>query len=76
MCGLPSVTLKGEKLKEYGVEAVGWYHLLCPVLAQFVVAFESPANKKNREFGGKVCHRDRGGISPTYLGVGDSVLPI
>jgi len=43
MCGLPSVTLEGkkedwedilrrpvEKLKEYGVEAIGWYHLALP----------------------------------------------
>ena len=80
MCGLPSVTLEGEKedwedilrrvekLKEYGVEAVGWYHLLRPVLAQFVAAFDNPNSKENKEFWGKVCHRDGGGSGPTYLG--------
>jgi hypothetical protein len=43
-CGIPRVTLEGEradwvnilgrleKLKEYGLEAIAWYHLLCPVV--------------------------------------------
>ncbi|EDR02948.1 uncharacterized protein LACBIDRAFT_295349 [Laccaria bicolor S238N-H82] len=80
MCGLPSVTLEGEredwedilrrveKLKEYGVEAIGWYHLLRPVLAQFVAAFDNPTSRENKEFWGKVCHREGGGSGPTYLG--------
>jgi hypothetical protein len=80
MCGLPSVTLEGEredwgdilqrveKLKEYGVEAIGWYHLLRPVLAQFVAAFDKPTSKENKVFWGKVCHRDGGGSGPTFLG--------
>ncbi|EDR13031.1 uncharacterized protein LACBIDRAFT_308433 [Laccaria bicolor S238N-H82] len=79
-CGIPSVTLEGEKedwedilqriekLKEYGVEAVGWYHLLRPVLAQFVSAFDDRKSKENKEFWGKVCHRDGGGSGPPFLG--------
>ncbi|EDQ99736.1 uncharacterized protein LACBIDRAFT_334758 [Laccaria bicolor S238N-H82] len=79
-CGIPSVTLEGErgdwedilqrieKLKEYGVEAVGWYHLLLPVLAQFVSVFDNAKSKKNKEFWGKVCHYDGGGSGPLFLG--------
>jgi hypothetical protein len=80
LCGLPSFMLEGEqedwedilrrleKLKEYGVEAIGWYHLLRPVLAQFVAAFASPASQENKEFWGKVCHPKGGGSGPSYLG--------
>ncbi|EDR13029.1 uncharacterized protein LACBIDRAFT_322430 [Laccaria bicolor S238N-H82] len=79
-CGIPSVTLEGEqedweeilrrieKLKEYGVEATGWCHLLRPIMAQFVAAFDNPASEENKEFWGKVCHREGGGSGPTYLG--------
>ncbi|EDQ98642.1 uncharacterized protein LACBIDRAFT_335783 [Laccaria bicolor S238N-H82] len=79
-CGIPSITLEGErgdwedilqrieKLKEYGVEAVGWYHLLLPVLAQFVSVFDNAKSKKNKEFWGKVCHYDGGGSGPLFLG--------
>ena len=42
--------------------------MLCPVLAQFVAAFDNPTTEENKEFWGKVCHRDRGGSGPTYLG--------
>ncbi|KAJ7656562.1 hypothetical protein B0H17DRAFT_372883 [Mycena rosella] len=52
-CGIPRVTLEGErsdwvkilnrleKIKEYGLESIAWYHLLHPVIARFIAAFDS-----------------------------------
>ncbi|KAJ6526097.1 hypothetical protein B0H19DRAFT_1339031 [Mycena capillaripes] len=46
-CGIPRVTLEGErqdwelvlhrleKLKEYGLQTIAWYHLLYPVISRF-----------------------------------------
>ncbi|KAJ6574455.1 hypothetical protein B0H19DRAFT_1063407 [Mycena capillaripes] len=57
-CGLPRVTLEGEKsdwvdilgrlekLKEYGVETIAWYHLLHPVILRFVAAFDAPESQE------------------------------
>lgn len=79
-CGLPQVTLEGEKsdweailgrlekLKEYGLETTAWYHLLKPVISKFVSAFDDPNGRDNLEFWTRVCHRDGGGSGPTYLG--------
>ncbi|KAJ7322917.1 hypothetical protein DFH08DRAFT_1029983 [Mycena albidolilacea] len=70
-CGIPRVTLEGEKsdwvnilgrlekLKEYGVEAIAWYHLLHPVISRFVAAFDAPASRENIDF----WQRDSG---PSY----------
>jgi hypothetical protein len=61
-CGLPRVTLEGEKadwvdilgrlekLKEYGLETIAWYHLLRPVIARFVAAFNVPDSIENVAF--------------------------
>ncbi|KAF8140939.1 hypothetical protein K438DRAFT_1737443 [Mycena galopus ATCC 62051] len=74
-CGLPRVTLEGEradwvnilgrleKLKEYGVESVAWYHLLCPVISRFVAAFDAPASAQNVHFWERVAHHDSSGGS-------------
>jgi hypothetical protein len=65
-CGIPHVTLKGEKedwvdilgrlakLKEYGVQTTAWYHLLRPVIARFVTAFDAPESEENMFFWSKV----------------------
>jgi hypothetical protein len=67
-CGIPRVTLEGEKsdwvdilgrlekLKEYGMETIAWYHLLCPVISRFVAAFDAPTSQDNVEFWQKVAH--------------------
>jgi hypothetical protein len=67
-CGIPRITLEGEesdwvdilghleKLKEYGMETIAWYHLLHPVISRFVVAFDAPASQDNVEFWQKVAH--------------------
>ncbi|EDR02943.1 uncharacterized protein LACBIDRAFT_331964 [Laccaria bicolor S238N-H82] len=34
----------------------------------FVAVFDNPTSKENKEFWGKVCHREGGGSSLTYLG--------
>jgi hypothetical protein len=66
-CGIPRVTLEGEqrdwemllhrleKLKEYGLEAIAWYHLLYPVLSRFVKAFDAPESPENLDFWQKVA---------------------
>ncbi|KDR73964.1 hypothetical protein GALMADRAFT_157785 [Galerina marginata CBS 339.88] len=80
MCGIPRVTLDGEKLdwerilarleklKEYGLQAIAWYHLLRPVVARFVKAFDGPEVEENLDFWQKVAHYEGGGSGPTYLG--------
>ncbi|KAJ6527118.1 hypothetical protein B0H19DRAFT_969986 [Mycena capillaripes] len=67
-CGIPQVTLEGEKtdwvdilgrlekLKEYGIETTAWYHLLRPVIARFVAAFDAPSSSENVEFWGRIAH--------------------
>ncbi|KAJ7921975.1 hypothetical protein B0H13DRAFT_1707940 [Mycena leptocephala] len=68
--GIPRVTLEGERAdwemllarldrlklrcKDFGLPAVAWYHLLHPVLAGFVGAFDDPERVENREFWGGV----------------------
>jgi hypothetical protein len=44
-----------EKLKEYGLEAIAWYHLLYPVLSRFVKAFDAPESPENLDFWQKVA---------------------
>ncbi|KAJ7757015.1 hypothetical protein B0H16DRAFT_1537706 [Mycena metata] len=44
-----------EKLKEYGLETIAWYHLLHPVIARF----------ENIEFWGRVAHFRLGGSGPS-----------
>ncbi|KAF8143567.1 hypothetical protein K438DRAFT_1993783 [Mycena galopus ATCC 62051] len=72
-CGIPRVTLEGErsdwvdilgrleKLKEYGLESIAWYHLLRPVIARFVAAFDDPASAENVDFWQRVAHYVPGG---------------
>ncbi|KAJ7181373.1 hypothetical protein C8R43DRAFT_870069, partial [Mycena crocata] len=77
-CGIPRVTLDGEKsdwadilgrlekLKEYGTETTAWYHLLRPVIARFVAAFDAPNSRENIDFWQKVAHYHSGGSGPSY----------
>ncbi|KAF8199358.1 hypothetical protein K438DRAFT_1823464 [Mycena galopus ATCC 62051] len=70
-CGIPRVTLEGErqdweqllhrleKLKEYGLQTIAWYHLLVPVISQFVKAFDEPNSVENRDFWLKVACDER-----------------
>ncbi|KAJ6527129.1 hypothetical protein B0H19DRAFT_970045 [Mycena capillaripes] len=67
-CGIPQVTLDGEKadwvdilgrlekLKEYGVETIAWYHLLRPVITRFVAAFDAPSSPENVDFWQRIAH--------------------
>ncbi|KAJ6603248.1 hypothetical protein DFH09DRAFT_392415 [Mycena vulgaris] len=80
-CGIPRVTLEGErqdwelilrrleKLKEYGLETVAWYHLLVPVITRFLRSFDNPSSPANFEFWQKVaCSESYGSGSPDYSG--------
>ncbi|KAF8172760.1 hypothetical protein K438DRAFT_1909054 [Mycena galopus ATCC 62051] len=72
-CGIPRVTLEGErsdwvkilsrleKLKEYGLETIAWYHLLRPVIARFIAAFDKPTSPYNVDFWQRVAHYEPGG---------------
>ncbi|KAJ7640044.1 hypothetical protein DFH06DRAFT_1053112 [Mycena polygramma] len=77
-CGIPRVTLEGEradwaailgrleKLKEYGIETIAWYHLLHPVILRFVAAFDDPKSAQNVDFWQKVVHFESMGSGPDY----------
>ncbi|KAJ6550471.1 hypothetical protein DFH09DRAFT_1501493 [Mycena vulgaris] len=66
--GIPRVTLEGlrkdwevlldtlEKLKEYGIPAIAWYHLLYPVVSQIAKSFYDRNNPEILEFWKKVVH--------------------
>ena len=70
-CGIPRVTLAGkkedwenilkrlERLKQYGIQSIAWYHLLFPVISRFVKAFDDPDGEWNIDFWSKVA-RDEG----------------
>lgn len=78
-CGIPSVTLEGEKadwekimarinkLPTFGEEAGEWYKLLVPVISRFVTAFDDPESAENKNFWQKIAHISRGGSGPSYL---------
>ena len=78
-CGIPRVTLEGskedwevlrlkaEKLKEYGVECIAWYHLLAPVLDGFVRAFDQPDSQDNMNFWQRIADMHNMGSEMTYL---------
>ncbi|KAJ7510714.1 hypothetical protein B0H11DRAFT_1032071 [Mycena galericulata] len=77
-CGIPRVTIDGtkadwedilrrlEKLKEYGLETIAWYHLLVPVISRFVSAFDAPDAAANVDFWQKVAHFEPGGSGPSH----------
>ncbi|KAJ6582692.1 hypothetical protein DFH09DRAFT_1145734 [Mycena vulgaris] len=77
-CGIPRVTLEGEKsdwedilkrlekLKEYGVQTIAWYHLLVPVIFRFVKSFDEPGSPETVEFWQQVAHHEPGGSGPSY----------
>ncbi|KAJ7276621.1 hypothetical protein C8J57DRAFT_1504460 [Mycena rebaudengoi] len=77
-CGIPRVTLEGEKkdwenilarlekLKEYGIETIAWYHLLVPVISGFIKSFESPESAENVDFWQRVAHFEPGGSGPSH----------
>ncbi|EGN99310.1 hypothetical protein SERLA73DRAFT_160747 [Serpula lacrymans var. lacrymans S7.3] len=79
LCGIPQVTLEGEKrdweyllnrlekIKEFGPEAVAWYHLLHPILSRFVKAFDDPSSPENYDFWSKVANFEKFGSGPTWL---------
>jgi len=79
-CGLPSVTLEGEKtdwaklemklekLKDFGDENLDmWYGLMKPVLARFVKSFEAADSQEVKDFWAKVVHYQRNGSGPDYV---------
>ncbi|KAJ7291748.1 hypothetical protein C8J57DRAFT_1445202 [Mycena rebaudengoi] len=79
-CGIPRVTLEGEKrdwekilerlekLKEYGIKTIAWYHLLVPVISRFVKAFDDPSALSNIKFWENVVRIDNGSGSIGYDG--------
>ncbi|KAJ7644700.1 hypothetical protein FB45DRAFT_784692 [Roridomyces roridus] len=78
ICGIPRVTLAGkksdwedilqrlEKLKEYGIETIAWYHLLVPVIKRFVRAFDNPNSADNIDFWSKVADFVSNGSGHNY----------
>jgi Domain of unknown function (DUF4419) len=78
-CGLPSVTLQGQKkdwekmlgrlerLKSFGDEPTMWYELLRPVFTKFVETFDDPESEAIKDFWQKIVHRSGGGSGPRYL---------
>ncbi|KAI4207564.1 MAG: hypothetical protein LQ346_000496 [Caloplaca aetnensis] len=79
-CGLPSVTLLGEKadweliltriekLKEYGEEPTMFYSLLEPVLSRFINSFDNPSSKDTAEFWQQLAHHDNRSGRDHYSG--------
>lgn len=80
-CGIPSVTLLGEKsdweelalkagrLVTFGDEPKQWYRLLKPVLDRFVKSFNEPDSEETKDFWQRIAHYYNGGSGPTYLSV-------
>ncbi|KDQ55838.1 hypothetical protein JAAARDRAFT_180698 [Jaapia argillacea MUCL 33604] len=76
MCGIPSVTLQGEKsdwenllsripkLATFGEEAAHWADLLTPILTRFVEAFDG---KPDVEFWSRIADSHHNGSGPSYF---------
>jgi hypothetical protein len=79
MCGIPSVTLLGEKadwvdirhrldkLAQFGKEPELFSRLLTPVLDYFISTFEGADDPKVVDFWSKIAHQYNGGSGPTWL---------
>lgn len=79
LCGIPSVTLLGEKedwkqiraridkLSQYGKEPTEFARLLTPVLDGFIRTFESPDDAGVVDFWSKIAQRQSGGSGPSYF---------
>ncbi len=77
-CGLPSVTLLGEKkdwelvlarlekLSSWGEEPALFERLLKPVVQRFVRSFDEPEGEEVVRFWGQIAHHLRGGSGPSY----------
>jgi Domain of unknown function (DUF4419) len=77
-CGIPSVTLLGQKsdwqlidqrldkLLTFGTEPSQWHSLLKPVLSRFIGSFDNPALEENVSFWQKIAHYRSGGSGPSY----------
>jgi hypothetical protein len=80
LCGIPTVTLEGEKqdyemilkrlhkLCEYGEEAADFSALLKPVIQGFIDTFSSPDSDSTKEFWAQICAVDRGSGFHYYSG--------
>jgi hypothetical protein len=80
MCGIPTVTLLGEradyedilarldKLPELGPQTSTFADLLRPVLRNFMATFDPKQAATSRDFWSKIAHRFGGGSGPSYLG--------
>ena len=78
MCGLPSVTLLGEKtdweliyhrldkLETFGAEPSQFCNLLRPVLSRFIKSFDEPASKDTVNFWQRIADYEWGGSGPSY----------
>ncbi|KAJ7464169.1 hypothetical protein FB451DRAFT_1094666 [Mycena latifolia] len=77
-CGIPRVTLEGtksdwedilgrlEKLKEYSLQTIAWYHLLVPVISRFIKSFDEPESAETVKFWQQVAHYEPGFSGPSY----------
>lgn len=78
-CGIPSVTLLGEKadwidirrrldkLPQFGKEPEQLYDLLCTILDYFIRSFESADHPEVAEFWSKIAHHEINGSGPSYF---------
>ena len=79
MCGLPSVTILGEKsdwelilrrlekLKSFGDdEPTQSYNLLKPIIRHFILSFDAPASEEAINFWQRIAHRTAGGSGPSW----------
>ncbi|KAI6045796.1 hypothetical protein EDC04DRAFT_2163132 [Pisolithus marmoratus] len=79
-CGIARVTLEGtkrdwenilmrlEKLKDYGIPTIAWYHHLIPVISRFVAAYDNPNSPENLDFWNKAIIYDNATDSPFVTG--------
>jgi hypothetical protein len=79
-CGLPSVTLLGEradwvkifsrleKLRELGTEAEQFASLLYPVIENFILSFDPPSSHRVIQFWRKIAHQTGGSNTPILSG--------
>jgi len=79
MCGIPSVTLLGEredwekmvkrleKLPQLGPEPTQFHDLLKPVLELFVKSFDDPKGIEVIDFWSRIAQRESMGSGPDYL---------
>lgn len=63
-----NILMRLERIKEYGITAIAWFHLLFPVVSRFAAAYDNPNSPENLDFWNRVIVYEDAVQSPRICG--------